>query len=120
MRSPPATAALARPAPRCPARPAGAPPSCPRALRPPAPAAADVDHRDVGGHDLVLEVAHHELLAPRGGLPRDELERIAVAVLAQLAQLARQAAPPHPVLADLLVERAADRAHDLAAHRHDA
>ena len=80
-------------------------------------AAADVDHRDVGGDDLVLEIAHHQLAAPRGRLPRDELERIAVAVLAQLAQLARQAAPPHVVLADLLVQRAADRAHRLAAHR---
>ena len=34
-----------------------------------------------------------------------------MAVLAQLAQLAGQAAPPHVVQADLLVQRAADGAH---------
>ena len=68
-------------------------------------------------HDLVLEVADHQLLAARGRLPRDELERIAVRVLAQLAQLAREAAPAHVVQADLLVQRAADRAHRLAAQR---
>ena len=42
------------------------------------------------------------------------------AVLAQLAQLAGEPAPPHVVEADLLVQRAADRAHRLAAQRDRA
>jgi hypothetical protein len=77
------------------------------AARPAAHRRADVDAQHVGRDQLVVEVAHHQLAAARGGLPRDVLERVAVGVLAQLAQLAGQAAPAHPVLADLIAVAAA-------------
>ena len=45
-------------------------------------ARTDIHHDEVGSHDLVLEVAHHQLAALCGRLPRDELERVTVRMLA--------------------------------------
>ena len=72
--------------------------------------AADVDEQPVRDHGLAIELAHHQLAGARGRLPRDLLERIAGRVLAQLAQVAAEAAMAERLHAEALVRRAGEEA----------
>ncbi len=47
----------------------------------------DIEQDLMRGDELGFKLAHHQLAAPRRGLPGDELEGIAGDVLAQLAEL---------------------------------
>ena len=60
----------------------------------------------MGHHGLAIELAHHQLAGARGRLPGDLLERIARRVLAQLAQVAAEAALAQRLHAEPLVRRA--------------